>query len=480
MKTFRKLMAWLLSLAAICTLCIPVSAQTPAAYAELSEISLAPEEAFTCTVTMDTNTVSSLGIEVTCPDALAVTEGQWLQAGLMASFDMSKNKGVFSPGGAKEMEGNIFQLTLKALKPSAEPLVFQVRLIGKNGTQTVIDETLTLSVQINCPGHQFGGYTGLEDHHYRQCALCGYKQADDHTWDAGTVTVPSTCETKGTKVYQCIHCTVTTSETLPFADHTPSDWITDREPAVGVEGSEHIECTVCGEILEENKLPALQPTQNYAARIGETYYTSVEEAMDAAKAGETVFLLKFAEMELLIIRPNITLDLNGQSVSVDFTMGFAGSKVIDSVGGGMLHSPHVQLAKDNPQLPVWDEAKGGYWFFDMVDQQMYSSQEADSFLFVAKPLLGSMANDGLMAQNATNGLTVHLRMRWQTGSGNQVTQLFTMVPDFIAQVYGNPNNIITMRVSGAGAYAGVLQTTVYIESETGVVWSGAELLYRGA
>ena len=45
--------------------------------------------------------------------------------------------------------------------------------------------------------------------------------------------------------------------TARFADsHTPTDWIVDVEAKVGVEGSEHIECTVCGITIEQRKIPA--------------------------------------------------------------------------------------------------------------------------------------------------------------------------------------------------------------------------------
>lgn len=440
MKTFRKLLAWLLSLAAVFALAIPASAQAPVAHAALSDSQPAPEETFTCTISMDKTVVSSLGIEVVCPDALEVTAGQWLQTGLMANFDMSKTKGVFSPGGAKEMEGTLFQLTLKAVKPSAEPIPFTVRLIGKNSTQTVVDETMTLTVTVSCPGHQFGSYIPQGETHYQQCTLCSY---------------------------------------MEVGDHTPSDWITDQEPAVGVPGSKHMECTLCGEYLEEEEIPALLPQPTYVARIGEVYYTDLEKAMDAAKADQTVTLLAFAELEHLIIHPNITLDLNGQRISVDFTMGFAGSKLIDSVGGGMLQSPYARLATDNPQMPVWDEAAGGYRFFSMKSQQKFLSQTANDFSFITRPALGSDANDGLMAQSSTNGLSFQLRLRWQTAGGNDISQLFSIKAALLNSIYSQAGNVILLTVSGTGAYAGKLVTDVYLESETGVVWNSNDLLYTG-
>ena len=39
--------------------------------------------------------------------------------------------------------------------------------------------------------------------------------------------------------------------------HTPSDWIVDTEPQIGVEGSKHIACTVCGDVLQTETIEAL-------------------------------------------------------------------------------------------------------------------------------------------------------------------------------------------------------------------------------
>lgn len=46
---------------------------------------------------------------------------------------------------------------------------------------------------------------------------------------------------------------------IPAAGHTPGEWIIDSEATETAEGSRHIECTVCGEILKTEKIPVLEP-----------------------------------------------------------------------------------------------------------------------------------------------------------------------------------------------------------------------------
>ena len=63
--------------------------------------------------------------------------------------------------------------------------------------------------------------------------------------------------------------------------HTPSDWIVDTEAQIGVEGSKHKECTVCGETLETEAIEALTeaPTTEAPATEPET-----EQGTEPAKS----------------------------------------------------------------------------------------------------------------------------------------------------------------------------------------------------
>lgn len=63
----------------------------------------------------------------------------------------------------------------------------------------------------------------------------------------------------------------------------------------------------------------------FAAKVGDTYYKTLVEAVAAAKNDETVTLLKNAEttVELSFTNKAITLDLNGKTVSGTFTDNFS-------------------------------------------------------------------------------------------------------------------------------------------------------------
>ncbi len=96
------------------------------------------------------------------------------------------------------------------------------------------------------------------------CDVCGFvlvKQdeipAINHTHNYVAEVVEPTCTQDGYTKYTC-RCgeSYIADETLSTL-HKVGDWETAIEPQVGVEGKKHRKCTVCGEVLIEDVIPAL-------------------------------------------------------------------------------------------------------------------------------------------------------------------------------------------------------------------------------
>ncbi len=217
-----------------------------------------------------------------------------------------------------------------------------------------------------------------------------------------------------------------------------------------------------------------------SAMVGDTAYATAQEALEAAKEGDTVKLLTDAEFDSLILAKGVTVDLNGYDLYAEYLVAFDGNGFVDSVDGvGLLKCKNVRLAANNPDMPVWDDLADGYRLFTMKSQQKYRNQTEDGFEFIAKPVLGSHANDIFMAQSETNGLTIKVRLNWTSNSGKAVEQFFILDPADMATIYSKDTNVIQLNVTGAGSYVDKLYTTCYIESETGVVWAPNGRLYIG-
>lgn len=185
-----------------------------------SEVSLVGDT-LTVTVSLDEITASSLGVAVTCDPSLTVIEGNWLKDGLIASYDMTKHKGVYTAGGASKVSGKIFALTLRADSATSEEVSVSVTVIAKNGAATVLEETVTSTLRITCRAHNFSLWQIDGASHTRICSVCGKTETEEHSFDLGTVTAPPTCEEPGERTFSCSVCQQHKTELIPPTKHCP-------------------------------------------------------------------------------------------------------------------------------------------------------------------------------------------------------------------------------------------------------------------
>lgn len=87
------------------------------------------------------------------------------------------------------------------------------------------------------------------------CTKCGAVIVNALGHDYETVVTEPTCTEMGYTTYTCSRCGDTyKGDYTEAAGHKPGDWIIDKEPTTGSEGSKHKECEVCGEKLEEETI----------------------------------------------------------------------------------------------------------------------------------------------------------------------------------------------------------------------------------
>ena len=141
-------------------------------------------------------------------------------------------------------------------------------------------------------------------------ATIHYNYDPNHTHSyTSSITKQPTCTAEGIRTFKC-NCGDTYTETIPAKGHTSSGWIIDKQPAVGVKGSKHKECTVCHKVLEKAEIPALTSTDISGAsvKLSATSYTYNGKAK----------------------KPTATVTLNGKTLkkNVDYTVKYSSNTAI--------------------------------------------------------------------------------------------------------------------------------------------------------
>ena len=142
-------------------------------------------------------------------------------------------------------------------------------------------------------------------------ATIHYNYDPNHTHSyTEKITKQPTCTATGEKIKTCSICGMKVTETIPAKGHTSGNWIVDKPAAIGVKGSKHKECTVCGKILEKAEIPALAATDISGASV--TLSTNSYTYNGKAK------------------KPTATVTLNGKTLKkdVDYTVKYSSNTAI--------------------------------------------------------------------------------------------------------------------------------------------------------
>ena len=126
-------------------------------------------------------------------------------------------------------------------------------------------------------------------------------QPHEHLFEEQVIKEP-TCTESGEYYYKCA-CGEEYYEYPPALGHTPGEWIVDQPAKEGVTGKRHKECTVCGEILEEETIPAL------AVKITSCSFSYTRSYTYTSKA----------------ISPTVTVKYNGKTLvkNKDYTVSYS-------------------------------------------------------------------------------------------------------------------------------------------------------------
>lgn len=202
------------------------------------------------------------------------------------------------------------------------------------------------------------------------------------------------------------------------------------------------------------------------------YYETVEKALSAATGG-TVRLATDARVDTAILKPGVTLDLNGFTLTADAMIVVNGATVLDGgascTGGGLLKiaKENLLFGKNNGQgiIPVWNGADG-YIFTKVIFQQMARPAGTGAAQYIFLPAFSNKEAAELMADGgADNDVTIKVCMTWADG---QSKQFYTYSDDFVAQVFdGTDRYAFDLQVTGIAGIADMTASPV-VATDCGV------------
>lgn len=198
-------------------------------------------------------------------------------------------------------------------------------------------------------------------------------------------------------------------------------------------------------------------------------YDNLDLALREAAAGQTVRLTADVQTEVLLVREDVELDLNGCTLSADYAVSFG--SITDRTGGALLRvaRERVMLQQDNAQLPIRDG--DGYRFFDVTKFNKAWQPQKSQFAF--QPFLDEDCHKLLTADLEAAGITVNVRISWRQNTGTR-SQFFVYNGDMVTgylnsytPATGKYGNMFTLTLTGADGLEDLTFEAV-VASDTGV------------
>ncbi len=245
--------------------------------------------------------------------------------------------------------------------------------------------------------------------------------------------------------------------------------------------------TTAGEKSYDCACGGRQTESIVVATIGDTTYDILAEAFDAATANDTIVVQYnvTGTTELMFVRDDITVDLNGHQLTADYVVALKGASVIDSSdeNTGKLFVPQNRIVLDTENsgyMPIYSD--GGFVFATLKMREIY--KKADLYCF--SPVFETFVHDALAAGAESSSTKVIVRVSWLDES-YVATQNFIYKNENVAEVvnsYGNPyanEYELAFEATLLRADADVKDYTVSaaIVSDTGVVIASTGLLFPG-
>lgn len=243
----KKIVSLIISFILIFACCISVSAAGESASCS-GNTSVTAGQNITLTFSLSGyGDVTSGGVTISHGSEFEIVSGSWLKTGFLTDFNVGNKQGAVGFTGPTNINGNIFQVVLKAKTASASAKSVSATFTMKNGATSLPQTTATKSIQIGCATHSYSGWTNNNaTNHIHTCSACGKSETQNHTWNGGEVTKQADCKEAGEKKFTCTTCNATKTEPIAKTNnHKFSSWSETKGATCTTAGTQTRTCSVC-------------------------------------------------------------------------------------------------------------------------------------------------------------------------------------------------------------------------------------------
>ena len=282
------------------------------------------------------------------------------------------------------------------------------------------------------------------------CSLCGdsyvanYVDALGHKY-VGTQTKAPECGVEGVMTYVCENdASHTYTEAIQALTHVAgAETVAERvEPTQTEDGYVKyvVKCELCGAQLSE-RTEVLPATGVVVAMIGTDEYFTVQSALEAATAGQTVKVVAPAEEAYIMVPAGVTLDLNGQTLTVGSAASFG---VIMGEGKLAVAEGALAMTANDYYLPVYEG--NGYVFKYIYLWTYEEGLNGEEYVIKFAEYENRQYFKDLIAQG-DNKFDVIVRASWITGAGDNAVQDFVFSDAYLTD-YANRGEGFSFTITG--------------------------------
>ncbi len=156
----------------------------------------------------DCDPVNRVDVLLTFGENIMVVDAKWFFPGKTNEpYNAATKQGTLIYTEPTDINGALYEITLKALGSSEALQYFGLEVTAKMGDKIVLNTVVGKDVVIVCDSHKYGAWDYADEQsHKHSCTVCGLSQTAPHNYKKYVYNNDATCTEDGTETAKCADC----------------------------------------------------------------------------------------------------------------------------------------------------------------------------------------------------------------------------------------------------------------------------------